>query len=247
MGANAQTTVQKFVSGAVLTAAQQNTSAATGVPVFATTVTRDAAFGGSNKVLAEGQTCYLEDTNVVQYYDGAAWATVGPSAAVGFVTITAKTAFTTSNQVEIKTFSAAYDYYKIFFVITASSAAGVQQVRLGTTGAPDTSANYYGGFLANSGAGATEYLSNAGGTIFSVGRNYDIKAIGAGEITVFEPFAATRTRIDSTMASLNASGGGFTTYIGGGVLDVAASQTRLFLIPASGTITGYYTVYGISQ
>jgi len=77
MGANAQTTVQKFLSGAVLTAEQQNISAATGVPVFATTVTRDAAFGGANKVLAEGQTCYLESTNVVQYYDGAAWATVG--------------------------------------------------------------------------------------------------------------------------------------------------------------------------
>ena len=81
MGANAQTTVQKFLSGAVLTAEQQNFSAATGVPVFATTVTRDAAFGGANKVLAEGQTCYLEDSNVVQYYDGAAWATVGPAAA----------------------------------------------------------------------------------------------------------------------------------------------------------------------
>jgi len=85
MGANAQTTVQKFLSGAVLTAEQQNFSAATGAPVFATTVTRDAAFGGANKVLAEGQTCYLEDANVVQYYDGAAWATVGPAAASGLV------------------------------------------------------------------------------------------------------------------------------------------------------------------
>ena len=78
--ANTQTTVPLFVANQVLTAAQQNTSAGTGVPVFATTVTRDAAFGGSNKALAEGQLCYLESTNVVQYYDGAAWATVGPSA-----------------------------------------------------------------------------------------------------------------------------------------------------------------------
>ena len=77
MGANAQTTVQKFVDGAVLTAAQQNISAATGVPVFATTVTRDAAFGGANKVLAEGQLAYIEATDVVQYYTGAAWASVG--------------------------------------------------------------------------------------------------------------------------------------------------------------------------
>ena len=79
MGANAQTTVPDFVAETVLTAAKLDISAATGVPVFATTVTRDAAFGGANKVLAEGQTCYLESTNVVQYYDGAAWATVGPS------------------------------------------------------------------------------------------------------------------------------------------------------------------------
>jgi len=78
--ANTQTTVPLFVANAVLTAAQQNISAGTGVPVFATTVTRDAAFGGSNKALAEGQLCYLESTNVVQYYDGAAWATVGPAA-----------------------------------------------------------------------------------------------------------------------------------------------------------------------
>jgi hypothetical protein len=77
--ANTQTAVPLFVANAVLTAAQQNISAATGVPVFATTVTRDAAFGGSNKALAEGQLCYLESTNVVQYYDGAAWATVGPT------------------------------------------------------------------------------------------------------------------------------------------------------------------------
>ena len=81
MGANAQTTVPDFVADTVLTAAKLDISAATGVPVFATTVTRDAAFGGSNKVLAEGQTCYLEDANVVQYYDGAAWAAVGPSGA----------------------------------------------------------------------------------------------------------------------------------------------------------------------
>ena len=78
--ANTQTTVPLFVANTVLTANQQNLSAGTGVPVFATTVTRDAAFGGSNKALAEGQLAYIEASNVVQYYDGAAWATLGPSA-----------------------------------------------------------------------------------------------------------------------------------------------------------------------
>ena len=78
--ANTQTTVPIFTAAQVLEAAQLNNSAATGVPVFATTVTRDAGFGGAGeKALAEGQLCYLESTNVVQYYDGAAWATVGPA------------------------------------------------------------------------------------------------------------------------------------------------------------------------
>ena len=80
MGINAQTSVPKFTIGDVLTAA--NTNLLTNAPpVFSGTATRDAAFGGAGeKTLAEGQLCYLEDSNIVQYYDGAAWATVGPSA-----------------------------------------------------------------------------------------------------------------------------------------------------------------------
>ena len=79
--ANEQTSVPLYAAAEVLTAANMNISAGTGVPVFATTVTRDAAFGGAGeKVLAEGQLCYLSASNIVQYYDGAAWATVGPTA-----------------------------------------------------------------------------------------------------------------------------------------------------------------------
>lgn len=78
--ANEQTTVPLFVAGEVLTAADMNLSAGTGVPVFSNTTTRDAGFGGAGeKVLAEGQLCYLSDSNIVQYYTGAAWATVGPT------------------------------------------------------------------------------------------------------------------------------------------------------------------------
>ena len=99
--ANEQTSVPLYAASEVLTAANMNISAGTGVPVFATTVTRDAAFGGANeKVLAEGQLCYLSSTNVVQYYDGAAWATVGPAGAtkIGQVVSTnLPTTFTTTS------------------------------------------------------------------------------------------------------------------------------------------------------
>ena len=73
---NTQTSVPAFVASQVLTA-QQQTEINTGIPVFATTVTRDAAFGGTGeKTLAEGQFAYLEDSNTTQYYDGAAWQAV---------------------------------------------------------------------------------------------------------------------------------------------------------------------------
>lgn len=77
MGANAQTAVPVFTSGQVLTAAQV-TQINTGIPVFATTTTRDAAFGGiGEKTLAEGQFAYIEATNTTQYYDGASWLGLG--------------------------------------------------------------------------------------------------------------------------------------------------------------------------
>jgi hypothetical protein len=76
MGANATTSVPSYTSGEVLTAANLSVTNS-GIPVFATTVTRDAAFGGTGeKVLAEGQFAYIEATNTTQYYDGAAWQSV---------------------------------------------------------------------------------------------------------------------------------------------------------------------------
>ena len=77
MGANAQTSVPTFTAGEILTAANMNISARTGIPVFADSTARDAAFGGTGeKTLAEGQFAYLEDTNATQYYDGSNWQAV---------------------------------------------------------------------------------------------------------------------------------------------------------------------------
>lgn len=76
MGANAVTTVPLYASGDVLTASNLNITNS-GIPVFATTVTRDAAFGGTGeKVLAQGQMAFIEATNATQYYDGSAWQTL---------------------------------------------------------------------------------------------------------------------------------------------------------------------------
>ena len=98
MGANAQTTVPTFTTGQVLTADQMNQSARTGVPVFADTTARDAAFGGTGeKTLAEGQLCYLESTDKTQYYNGTSWLTLGPSTILQVVSTTKTDSFSTSS------------------------------------------------------------------------------------------------------------------------------------------------------
>ena len=89
MGANAVTTVPVYTAGEVLTAADLNITNS-GIPVFATTTTRDAAFGGTGeKTLAEGQFAYIEATDQTQYYSGSSWLALGGK--LGQVVSTTKT------------------------------------------------------------------------------------------------------------------------------------------------------------
>ena len=138
MGANAVTTVPVYTAGEVLTAADMNITNS-GIPVFATTVTRDAAFGGTGeKTLAEGQFAYIEATNTTQYYDGAAWQSVG--VAPGMVLVKSQVIGTTVGSVTVSdAFSATYDAYKI--IITGGVTSGATATLLLTLGATNT--NYY--------------------------------------------------------------------------------------------------------
>ena len=133
--ANTQTTVPIFTAAQVLEAAQLNDSAATGVPVFATTVTRDAAFGGSGeKALAQGQLCYLEATDVVQYYNGSAWATLAPAPAVSSgLTFISSTNLSGSSTTISNCFSATYECYFVTMSNMLVDAGSVSlQMRLGS-------------------------------------------------------------------------------------------------------------------
>ncbi len=97
MGANASTAVPLYAAGQVLDAARLNLTNA-GIPVFSGTATRDAAFGGSGeKVLAEGQFAYLEDTNALQFYDSAAWQAVAGAKLAQVVSTTKTDTFTSTS------------------------------------------------------------------------------------------------------------------------------------------------------
>ena len=248
--ANTQTAVPLFVANAVLTAAQQNISAGTGVPVFATTVTRDAAFGGSNKALAEGQLCYLESTDVVQQYNGSSWITVGPASASA-LTFIYGASFTASSTVSMPTgasapFTSTYSNYLVILNITSSSGDAQQLMRVNTAGTPQ-GAGYYGGSLRASSASASAVtgVSNAGSwnllALANTGAFY-----GAVTFTVYEPAnASVKTRVSGHGFGANDSNQA-SGILFGGVYNTAEANDGLTW-NTSTTITGFYKVYGIAN
>jgi len=165
---NTQTSVPAFVASQVLTA-QQQTEINTGIPVFATTVTRDAAFGGAGeKALAEGQFAYIEATNATQYYDGAAWQSVGTTPGLVFVT---GASFTTVTSVSLptNTFTSTYRNYRIIFDLTATTATAVLTGRVRIAGVDQTVARYWQASVGIDHLGNVNNLVNNGSTSLSLG------------------------------------------------------------------------------
>ena len=243
MGINAQTSVPKFTSGDVLTAA--NTNLLTNAPpVFSGTATRDAAFGGAGeKTLAEGQLCYLEDSNIVQYYDGAAWATVGPTASA-FSLIVAQTAFTSAASVSVNScFTSTYTNYKLVLNITASSNNVGFKLRVSGT---DSSDEYYSvNFeMYSSAAGSSGTGVQQDTTFFDVGaaQTQSMIEIFSPQVAQITAFAAqgiqwepTTPRSQSTRTNARGNHNAATSYDG------------FTIYPLSGTMTGTYTLYGYAK
>jgi hypothetical protein len=232
MGANAQLEVPAFTAGQILTAAEM-TQVNTGIPVFATTVTRDAAFGGTGeKTLAQGQYAYIEATSTLQVYNGSAWVAAVSS---GLTLIKTQTIGTGVTSVAVTdAFSATYDTYKITISGGVGSAANNEffAILTGST----VGYNYAGVF--------TNYNSTAGGTgasgasawgfwggidTTSLSLNVDLTNPFLAKNTHFQTFA-TRTGLAGSAA---------------GIHTVASSFTGFTLTPALGTITGgTIRVYG---
>jgi len=225
---NTQTSVPLYAQGEVLTAANLNLTNS-GIPVFATTVTRDAAFGGANeKVLAEGQFAYIEATNTTQYYDGAAWQSVGVSP--GLVLISTTTIGTTVSSVTVTgAFSSTYDNYKI--IVSGGTASTFESLLL-ILGATVT--GYYAGItgcLYSSGAADVGSRNNAASWIVG---NFNTNGIGAN-FDLLAPNLAKNTFIGGFRA------GNSTTNQGGihsGFLNNTTQYTDFTLSTGSGTLTG---------
>lgn len=249
MGANAQTTVPTFTAGAVLTAAQQNASARTGVPVFANTTDRDNAFGGAGeKTLAEGQLCYVEGVGLQTYNAAGVWVTwgrVGP----GLVFL-ATASFTTSSSVVLDTaFSSTYRNYKLFVNYTTSGNSAIA-MRMRVSSASVSTSTYNQQYLAgDTGTGAARSVNQ---TLWEIGRRTNGAFNSASEITIYSPNVATptihktsNTNNDASYTSTSAGAGVIIYELAGNQTDSTAF-TGFEIIPVAGTITGTYALYGLA-
>ena len=237
MGANAQTTVPTFTAAQVLTADQMNQSARTGVPVFADTTARDAAFGGSGeKTLAEGQLCYVENlTGVaqIQYYDGANWV----SLSAGGLAFLAASSFTTATSVSLPndTFTNTYLNYRVLFTLNALTADSDFTMRLRAGGSDNSTANY-----SNNGvSGATSFAfieSDSGRCVYTV------------QFDVLNPKVAQSTRILGSLFSVNKAASAFLTTNISGAFEATTSFDSLSIISSvASSMTGTVRVYGYAD
>ena len=248
MGANAQTSVPTFTAGEILTAANMNISARTGIPVFADSTARDAAFGGSNeKTLAEGQFAYLESTNATQYYDGSNWQTVGTTPGLRFIT---SASFTTQTSVSLpdNTFSSTYRNYKLFFQITATTADATITMRLRAGGADISTANYdnaWIGFDSNGGA-ANDGSNNQ--TSISLGAADLAATINFMTFDIISPQIATYSFVTGQYGYQNTAGTVRIVQNGAGILKLTTQADALTVISSvASSISGVYRVYGYSE
>ena len=239
MGANAQTSVPEFTSGQVLTA-QQQTEINTGIPVFADSTARDAAFGGTGeKTLAEGQFAFLEDTDTTQYYDGSTWEAVG--VAPGLVLISTTTIGTTVSSVAVTgAFSSTYDNYKIVVSGGAGSAFASLLLQLGAT-----TTGYYEALVGT--IYATGVVTNSGRdnqTNWVVG-NFNTNGI-LGNFDLVGPNLAVNTFVGGTKAE-NVTTGNAQSFAG--YLNNTTQYTDFTIIaPGVNTLTGgTIKVYGYAN
>jgi hypothetical protein len=241
MGANAQTSVPTFTTGQVLTAAQQN-QINTGVPVFADTTARDAAFGGTGeKVLAEGQLAYIEASDVVQYYNGSTWATLAPASAGALTLISATTIGSAVSSVTVSSaFSATYDNYLILITGgTPAGSGGGLSLQLGAT-----TSGYYWSEIRAPWGGTITGSGGSNSANWTIGNTSNVLNV---QIDLQNPFLTEETTFQSRNVYTDTGATG-RVYYDGGYLNNTTSYTAFTLAASGFTLTGgTIRVYGYAN
>ena len=242
MGANATTFVPSYTSGEVLTAANLSVTNS-GIPVFATTVTRDAAFGGTGeKTLAEGQFAYIEATNTTQYYDGAAWVAVGAS---GLTFITGGTLSGAAAKNVDSVFTSTYSNYLLMINNASATTAGDYLLELGlrTAGTTNTTTNYKWASITNQYTTSASAATNTADDAFGLGGVSGANSTASAVVQIGSPQLTAITSFQS-LQSYGASAG---LYAGFFNATTSFDGFSIFVSGAGNFDDGTYKLYGYSN
>lgn len=238
MGANAVTTVPVYTAGEILTAANLNITNS-GVPVFATTTTRDAAFGGAGeKTLAEGQFAYIEATNTTQYYDGSSWQSVGGGS---FVLVSSGSVSAAAAITLDSIFTSTYRNYKMFINGTCSADDADITFKF-RAGGSTNSANSYSRKITSAGASVSTSTATGQTSFTSFIATGQTQIVN--ETVIYAPQVAIATGIQYMSGAVSTNS---YQYWGSGVFTNTTQFDGLVITPASGTITAQYRIYGLAD
>jgi hypothetical protein len=233
-----------FASFTKLTAADVNGYLADqSIMRFATSTARDAAFGGAGEpTLAEGMTCYLDDTNQIQSYTGSAWVGVAASSTVadvssGLVFIKTQT-FTNDSPLITDVFSTNYEHYVAILRCTSSIAGQYTNAQLINASTPKTTNYNRGGLVATSGAVLSTDSSSTGQDGWRIAGQSTTGIYAT--MTFFRPFSTAETGyfVQSSYA------GNLYSHAGAQTESYSATGFKILASGNAATFTGTVSVYG---
>lgn len=185
----------------------------------------------------DGMVIYETDTNRVLVWDNSAWVMIADTdSPPGLQLIKTQAIGTAVSTVVVSdVFSADYENYQILINGGAGSTNAILRLTLGAT----TTGYYYGNStITYGGTGGTGSGSNVA---FFYGGEMTAQTL-ACNITVINPFLATRTTFHSTSATTRTDG---YNLMAGGYLNDTTSYTAFTITTSTGTITGgTIRVYG---
>jgi hypothetical protein len=231
-----------FTAGEVLTASNvQNYLMDQSVLSFADSTARATGIGTAN--FEEGMLSYLQNTNQLEVYDGAAWSQIGQTP--GLVKINTTSFSGVTSQSFNNVFSTTYDYYKVIFNGNTASNSDIN-LRMRVAGVDNSSAIYNRQFLEANNTTIVGARSNSqtsiqiGGTGANVGDYDNLITLEIGR-----PFVATQTSFISNVLEVRSGTGTLTRMFTG----AHASLTSFdgFTLIAGSNMTASVSVFGYNK
>jgi len=147
------------------------------------------------------------------------------------------------------TFSATYTNYKILVRFTAATTDATVLMRMRTGGSTSSTANWsFGTYGFTSGNSAYSY-GNTSDTIYYLGQTEATSPDNFRhfmDITLSEPFVANYTSVIHTLAG-SSTASTYTGQSGGGFHSIKTSYDSVTIGVDSGSVTGFYSVYGYNS